>query len=144
MRRIENIDLATVSERRRYPAKICETCRARKSLSTPNTNGSAIPSPVSLRKSQWFPSNGGCSTKLGPLLSWLGEYLHDHLFERQWADGSILFKRTGLYDSDKLPFYLGFASGETSRRTGQSLFQAMRPVLESRISPQVQNTRQPL
>jgi hypothetical protein len=27
------------------------------SLSTPNANGSAIPSPVSLRKSQWFPSN---------------------------------------------------------------------------------------
>src|SRR6266853_5239534 len=39
-----------------FGGQICETCRARKSLFTPNANGSAIPSPVSLRKSQWFPS----------------------------------------------------------------------------------------
>jgi hypothetical protein len=41
-----------------FGGQICETCRARRSLCMPNANGSAIPSPVSLRKSQWFPSNG--------------------------------------------------------------------------------------
>jgi len=49
-----------------FGGQICETCRARRSLSTPNANGSAIPSPVSLRKSQWFPSNGGFSTPAWP------------------------------------------------------------------------------
>jgi hypothetical protein len=38
-----------------FGGQICETCRARKSLSTPNANGSAIRSPVFSKKISMVP-----------------------------------------------------------------------------------------